>query len=68
MKSTVSMSSFDDKVDSKHSAGEFKYSIIIIGSVIKNPEKLKVVPGHFNTNNMCNYGVKEINFCKKICF
>ena len=37
----------------------YKYLNINIGTVMKNPEMLKFVPGHLKTKKMCKHAVKK---------
>ena len=40
----------------------YKSINISIGTVIKNPEMLKFVPGHLKTKKMCKHAVKNLPF------
>ena len=35
---------------------------INIGTVMKNPEMLKLMPDHLKTKQMCNYAVKKLPY------
>ena len=54
-------------VDSEYSTDNYKSwssnkKSISIGAVIKNPEMVRFVPGHFKTKNMCWHIVKKLLF------
>ena len=40
----------------------YKSINISIGTVMKNPEILKFVPGHLKTKKMCKHAVKNLPF------
>ena len=40
----------------------YKSINISIGTVMKNPEMLKFVPGHLKTKKMCKHAVKNLPF------
>ena len=42
--------------------GTYKSLNINIGTVIKNPEMLELVPDHLKTKHMCNYAVKKLPY------
>ena len=47
--------------DSEYSTNIFK-SLNIVGTVMRNPKMLKLIPDHFKTKKMCKHGVKKIHF------
>ena len=49
-------------VDSDYSTNIYKSVIISIGTVMRNPEMLKVVSGHLKTKKMCKHAVKELSY------
>ena len=49
-------------VDSDYSTNICKSVNISIGTVMRNPEMLKVVPDHLKTKNMCKHAVKNYLF------
>ena len=52
-------------VDSKYSIDIYKSSKISIGTVMKNPELLKLVPDHLKTNKMCKNAVEKLSLVKR---
>ena len=52
-------------VDSEYSPGNFKFSKISIGTIIKNPEILKLVSDHLKTKKVCKHVVKKFPFVKR---
>ena len=48
--------------DSEYSTGIYKSLNISIGTVTRNPEMLKFVPGHLKTKKMCKHAVKKLRF------
>ena len=51
--------------DSKYSIDIYKSSKISIGTVMKNPELLKLVPNHLKTNKMCKNAVEKLSLVKR---
>ena len=49
-------------IDSEYNMGIYKSVKISIGSVIRNPKTLKIVPDHLKTKNMCKHTVKILPF------
>ena len=49
-------------VDSEYSMDIYKSVKTNIGTVIKNPEMLKLLPDHLNTKTMCNHAIKKLPF------
>ena len=49
-------------VDSEHSTSIYKSSIISIGTVMRNPEMLKIVPDHLLTKKICKLAVEKLPF------
>ena len=46
-------------VDSEYNMGIYKSVKIRIGTVMRNPEKLKFVPDHLKTKKMCKHVVTK---------
>ena len=49
-------------VDSEFSMGIYKSVKISIGTVMRNPETLKIVYDHLKTIKMCKHAVKKFPF------
>ena len=49
-------------VDSEYSMNIYKTLKKSIGTVMRNPEMLKIVTDHLKTKKMCNYVVKKLPF------
>ena len=55
-------------VDNEYRIDEYKFSKISIGTIIKNTEMLRLVPGHPKTKKMCKHAVEKIVVRNKIYF
>ena len=49
-------------VDSEYSTNIHKSLNVSIGTVMRNPEMLKFVPGHLKTKKICKHAVKKLLF------
>ena len=49
-------------VDSKYSMDIYKSVKISIGTVMKNPKKLKFVPDHLKTEKTCKHAARKLPF------
>ena len=47
-------------VDSEYSMDIYKSLNISIGTVMKNPEMLKIVPDHLKTKKICKHAIKKL--------
>ena len=55
-------------VDSEYNTNIYKSVKISIGTVITNPEMIKLVFDHFITKKMCKHVVKELSFVIRYVF
>ena len=52
-------------VDSEYSMDIYKSVKISIGTVMKNPEMLEIVPDHLKSRKMCKHAVKKSPYLLK---
>ena len=48
-------------VDREYSMDIYKSLNISIGTVMKNPEMLKIVPDHLKTKKICKHAIKRLS-------